>query len=264
MKTSYDLDRVRAFLAQLDPKMGQWSDDRLRSLLSRSEAKADPSEHGRWQDAVIQKIIPHGSSVLDLGCGEGELLSRLIATRQVYGQGIELNPDAVLRCVVRGVPVLQTNLDAGLRGFQDRGFDYVILEETLQTLYRPIGVMSEMLRVGRRGIVSFPNFGYWQVRLDLALRGRMPKTDRLPFHWYDTPNIHLFTLRDFVEWTVDAGVTIVQGYVLADDGVRPMQEGDNLYAREVLIVVEQVGRHEAAVNEPAGFESLSAGINSGD
>ncbi len=229
------LDRSRRLLAQLAPSFSSMDDSALAALLAPEAAPHDPAE--RWQDAIIESILPRGASVLDLGCGDGKLLARLIESKSVRGQGIELDADAVFACVARDVPALQSDLNAGLRGFADGGFDYVILEETLQTLARPVEVLHEMLRVGRRGIVSFPNFGHWRVRLDLALRGRMPITDRLPHRWHDTPNIHLFTLADFRHWADERNVRIVEGHVLGDAGVRPLADGDDLFAREVLVMV---------------------------
>lgn len=196
----------------------------------------------RWQDDLIEKEIPKAASVLDLGCNDGLLLGRLSAKKRARVQGIELNTDSVGRCVERGVPVIHADLDAGLGGFMDKSFDYVILEETLQTLHRPIFVLGEMLRVGRRGIVSFPNFGYWRVRLQLAATGRMPVTDRLPYKWYDTPNIHLLTLDDFKSWARSGGIRVAKGYVLAEGLVREMGKDDNLIAEEALLVLEHKER----------------------
>lgn len=159
--------------------------------------------------------------------------------KKVHGQGIELDPNAVYRSVARGVPVFQANLDDGLKGFADQSYDYVVLEETLQALHRPTAVLEDMLRVGRYGIVSFPNFGYWRVRLDLVVQGRMPVTSVLPYRWYDSPNIHLLTLEDFLDWTRKQGVRIVEGHVLVDGRIRPMQAEDNLYAEEALLVIER-------------------------
>lgn len=210
-----------------------------RLLRALDEPVGRPPALERWIDDLIEQIIPTGSSVLDLGCGNGELLSRLMQRKHIRGQGVELDAEAVFRCVERGVPVVQADLDLGLSGFADASFDYVVLEETLQTLHRPVELLREVLRVGRRAVVSFPNFGYWRVRLGLALGGRMPRTAGLPFHWYDTPNIHLFTLEDFREWAADSGVRIVLGHTLADAQVRELRESDNLYAEEVLCVVEK-------------------------
>jgi len=205
---------------------------------ARRRTAAGPAVGRRWQDELIEREIPPGASVLDLGCGDGQLLERLAAGRKARGQGVEFDTDAVVRCMARGVPVLHADLDQGLQGFPDGSFDYVILEETLQTLHRPMAVLREMLRVGRRGIVSFPNFGHRRVRTDLVERGRMPVTGALPYRWHDTPNIHLFTLDDFLDWTRDHGVGIVRGYTQSEGAVRDLAEGDNLLAEEVLLVTE--------------------------
>lgn len=138
----------------------------------------------RWQEEIISREIPMGASVLDLGCGDGFLLERLMRERNVRGQGVEIDADQVFSCVDRGVPVIQADLDSGLHWYADKAFDVVVLEETLQTLQNPCAVLEEMLRVGTRGIVSFPNFAHYRVVIDLAARSRMPVTERLPYHWY--------------------------------------------------------------------------------
>ena len=189
---------------------------------------------GRWQDAIIEREIPVGAPVLDLGCGGGELLERIIR-----GQGVELDPEGVVACGERGVPGFNIDLDQGLAGFADQSFDYVIMEETIQTLRRPLDVLREMLRVGRHGVVSFPNFAYWRVRLDLAVRGRMPVTGGLPHRWYNTPNIHLFTLEDFLDWSREEGVVVRRAFSLVDGEPRPLGPDDNLQAEEVLLFIEK-------------------------
>jgi len=193
---------------------------------------------GRWDHEIIERIITPGSHVLDLGCGSGELLERLVRSRSVRGQGIEIDPEKVYECVGRGVSVFQSDLDEGLPGLPDNSFDFVILEETLQTVHQPVKVLAEMLRIGRRGVVSFPNFAHWHIRLELGLGGKMPVNGSLPFPWYDTPNIHLCSLEDFMIWAGRAGVKIIEGHVLAEGQVRPLREDDNLFAEEALLVVQ--------------------------
>ncbi len=194
-------------------------------------------EVARWEDDIIEREIADGSSVLDLGCGDGTLLRRLIDTRHVRGQGVEVDPANVARCVAIGAPVFQVDVEEGLRGLGENSFDYVILEETVQTLTRPVETLREM-RVGRRGIVSFPNFGYWRVRLDLMVRGRMPKTEWLPYHWYDTPNIHIFTLQDFLDQIAEEGIPVERGFVLREGVIDTLDAAnDNLAAEEVLMIL---------------------------
>lgn len=150
----------------------------------------------RADHAIIGSWVDQSARVLDLGCGDGVLLEHLQATRRCHGYGLEINPDAVIRCLTRGVNVIQADLDAGLAQFQTGAFDVVIMAEALQVVLRPDRLLEEMLRVGKRVIVTFPNFGHWRCRLGLLL-GQMPRSNTLPNHWYDTPNIHLCTVRDF-------------------------------------------------------------------
>lgn len=146
---------------------------------------------------VVSLVVP-GASVLDLGCGNGELLRRLVAERGVRGMGVEISEDAVVEAIHKGLSVFQGNIDEGLADYGDASYDYVILDQTLQVIRRPAFVIEEMLRVGKKAIISFPNFAYWPIRMQLVLGGRMPRTRKLPFEWHDTPNIHLLTIRDFV------------------------------------------------------------------
>ena len=157
----------------------------------------------------IVKLVEPGSSVLDLGCGDGELLHRLIATKQVRGRGVELQESMIIESISKGISVFQGDLDEGLRDYASGSYDYAILNQTLQVTHRPMLVLGEMLRVGRRVIVSFPNFGYYRVRLQFLLTGRMPVTRDLPYMWYDTPNIHLCTRKDFIDYCVAEGITIL-------------------------------------------------------
>jgi methionine biosynthesis protein MetW len=150
----------------------------------------------RFDFQLIASWIPARSRVLDLGCGDGVLLAGLAATQGVQGYGVEIDDAGVLASVKNGVNVIQRDLEAGLSIFEDGAFDFVILSQTLQAMRNVEGVLREMLRVGREGIVTFPNFGYWRHRLDV-LQGYMPVSKTLPHSWYDTPNIHLCTVKDF-------------------------------------------------------------------
>ena len=165
--------------------------------------------------AAIAAWIPGGASVLDLGCGDGSLLDYLQTEREVRGYGVEIDDKNILRCIERGVNVIQSNLDEGLSGFETGAFDFVILSQTLQATRHTEKLVREMLRVGREGIVSFPNFGYWKNRLQI-MQGHMPVSDVLPYQWYDTPNVHLCTLRDFEQLCDDMSMRILDQRVITN------------------------------------------------
>lgn len=152
---------------------------------------------GRSDYAIISDIIEPGSRVLDLGCGEGELLEWLAANKGVDGRGVELSSSRVRRAIARGVSVYQGDIEFALTDYPDECFDYVILSQTLQETRDPLKVLGDMLRIGRRAIVAFPNFGHWRVRLSHLFTGRAPKTKLFPHDWYDSPNIHFLTVQDF-------------------------------------------------------------------
>jgi methionine biosynthesis protein MetW len=152
---------------------------------------------GRSDYAIISDLIEPNSRVLDLGCGEGELLQWLVQNKAVDARGIEIDSPKVQRAIARGVSVYQSDIDEGLTGYPDDSFDYVILSQTLQESRRPLEVLREMLRIGKHAIVAFPNYGHWAVRLSLLATGRAPRTKCFPFEWYNSPNIHFLTIRDF-------------------------------------------------------------------
>lgn len=151
----------------------------------------------------IVRLVRPGARVLDVGCGEGALLELLAREKGVDGHGVEISPEGVSACLARGLSVVQGDADRDLDDFLAGTFDYVILSQTLQAALEPRHVLSELLRIGKRAIVSLPNFGHWRVRLDLLIHGRMPVTDALPQPWWATPNIHLCTLRDFTVLCAD-------------------------------------------------------------
>ena len=150
--------------------------------------------------SIILDIVEDNSRILDLGCGDGTLLKLLKEKKNIKAQGIEINQDEVIKCLSKGLSVIQGNIDKGLKQFREKSYDYVILNQTLQSTLNPEFVIEEMLRVGKKCIVSFPNFAYWKVRLNYLSKGKMPKSRILPFEWYNTPNIHLLTIKDFFEF----------------------------------------------------------------
>jgi methionine biosynthesis protein MetW len=178
----------------------------------------DPAElaAARPDFAAIAAWIPQGASVLDLGCGDGSLLRYLRDTRKVRGYGIEISDANIVACIRNGVNVIQGDLDSGLSGFETLSFDFVILSQTLQATRHTEALVQEILRVGREGIVSFPNFGYWKNRINI-LRGNMPVSRELPYQWYDTPNVHLCTLHDFENFCAIQKVQILDRRVMSGD-----------------------------------------------
>jgi methionine biosynthesis protein MetW len=168
------------------------------------------------EEETIARWVKPGARVLDLGCGDGSLLDQLWRERQAPGYGVEIDDTKVLACLRNDVNVLQMDLEDGLSVFQDGSFDCVILSETLQAIHRQEPLLREMLRVGREAIVSFPNFGYWRARIQIALAGHMPVSKELPYQWYDTPNVHHCTLVDFESLCAKLGLRILERVVLTD------------------------------------------------
>ena len=181
-------------------------------------AAARPRANIRVDLQIIADMVRAGSRVLDVGCGDGALLDWLVHNKGVDGRGIEWSQAGVNACVRQGLSVIQGDAETDLRDYPSEAFDYVILSQTLQATFDPKEVLSQVVRIGHRAIVSFPNFGVWHIRLALFARGRMPVTDSLASAWYETPNIHLCTITDFVELCDDLGIVIDQGMVLDRKG----------------------------------------------
>jgi len=168
-------------------------------------------KHARADYEVICALVHEGARVLDVGCGDGALLQKLIAEKQVKGRGMELSQAGVNACVAKGLAVVQGDADRDLQFFPDGAFDYVILSKTIQAVHRPGEVLAELARIGHRVIVSLPNFGHWKTRMALLFGGRMPVNPSLPSRWHETGNIHLCTVRDFAELCASLGLMIERG-----------------------------------------------------
>lgn len=232
------------FLEKLEVRAQDSDFDTLRAMVreaiedgARGVVEAPPPY--RWQDRLIEEVVPNRATVLDVGCGEGDLLVRLSDARKATVQGIELNQEMAMRCIERGIPTYHGDLEKSLKNFQDKSYDFVILEETLQTLQHPIDVLRELLRIGKKVVVSIPNFAHWRVRLAFSLGGRMPRTSSLPHTWYNTPNIHLCTLNDFLDWVEEDKVKILKTWCLVNGKAEPYGEGHNLKAEQALFVLSK-------------------------
>lgn len=192
--------------------------------------------------SLIEEMIEPKSKVLDLGCGNGYLLKLLKDKKQIKGNGIEISQNEVIQCLEKGLSVIQGDIDEGLKQFADKSYDYVILNQTLQSTYNPDYVLEEMLRVGKKCIVSFPNFAYWRVRLYYLLKGNMPKSKVLPFEWYNTPNIHLLTIKDFFEFAQKRNINILQGIYTTKANKRTSPHYkmfSNFFAEEAIFVISK-------------------------
>lgn len=192
--------------------------------------------------SIITELVENGAKVLDLGCGDGELLKRLIDEKNVKGSGIEINQESVIKALEKGLSIIQGDIDEGLKQFPDKSYDYVILNQTLQSTYNPVYVLEEMLRVGKKCVVSFPNFAYWKVRFDLLFNGRMPKSSILPFEWYNTPNIHLLTIKDFYALADEMSIKIENAIFMNKARVKKSIEFthyENFFAEEVMFVISK-------------------------
>ncbi len=184
---------------------------------------------------LIGELVEPRSRVLDLGCGEGELLAWLMENKQVLARGVEISSSQVRHAIARGVSVYQGDIDEGLADYPDKAFDYVILSQTLQETRSPLEVLREMLRVGRRAIISFPNFGHWSVRIAMLLNGQAPKTKLFPYNWYNSPNIHFLSINDFEDLCREHHFPIERRYFLA--GSSHVKAFPNLIAQTAVFLL---------------------------
>ena len=190
---------------------------------------------------LIESFITQGSKVLDIGCGEGELIEQLEKNIHAITHGIELNPELARKAIAKGFNVIEGDAEKDLNQFSNNSFDYVILSQTLQAMIKPKDVLLNLLRVGNKAIVSFPNFGYWKIRLQLLINGKMPVTEGLPYAWYDTPNIHFFTIKDFQNLCEDLNIIIEQSIGLTSNGkqsdISIGFSGANLFTNEAIFLL---------------------------
>jgi methionine biosynthesis protein MetW len=188
---------------------------------------------------LIESLIEPNSMVLDVGCGDGGLLANLVRDKNIKGEGIELDQELVLDCICRGLPIIQQDVEQGLRFYGDKSFDYVILSQTVQTIKNPEKVFNELLRVGKKVIVSFPNFAHWRCRAQLFFLGKAPVTRQLPFEWHNTPNVHCLSLKDFDGFCKKLGVRIEKRIPLVKTQPGPVKFAPNLFAEQVVYVTSK-------------------------
>jgi len=200
-----------------------------------------PGTGSRVDHLLIAEMVQPGARALDIGCDTGDLLKLLETVSDVDGRGVELSQSGVNFCVAKGLSVVQGDADTDLENYPDQAFDYAILSQTLQATRRPKYVLEQLLRIGHYAIVSFPNFGHWRIRFKLLFNGRMPKTENLPEDWYDTPNIHFCTIKDFISLCEEVDAKIVKPVALNSYG-RPLRIGlplscQNLFGEQAVFLL---------------------------
>jgi homoserine O-acetyltransferase len=225
---------ISGFLARTHARV-RGTADHVRKQSSSVDI-TDTGTRLRVDYELIGSMIEPGSRVLDIGCGNGDLLAHLVHDKNIIAMGIELDENIVVDCVNRGVSIIQHDIEKGLAAYTEGSFDYVILSQTLQTLKRPEKVFGELLRVGKKVIVSFPNFAYWRSRVQLAIGGSAPVTPSLPYNWYDSPNIHFLSLRDFERFCRQIGASIVTKIPLVKNKPRAVRFAPNFFAEQAIYV----------------------------
>ena len=200
--------------------------------------------NGKMSQKLISSLIKKDTKVLDVGCGNGSLLTFLENEKKINGHGLEISHQGVQECLAKGLSVLQGNADTDLTNFPENSFDYVILSRTLQATHKPKEVLKQMLRIGKTCIVSFPNFAHWKCRLDLLLKGEMPMTKTLSEPWYRTPNIHLCTIKDFIKICNSLNISIDKAFRISESGsIKSIKKAEsfynNLFSVEGIFVISQ-------------------------
>ncbi len=253
--SSYGHDAFLLEAEKLSPFISGFLDATHRPGVKKEHKSTKTQEHYRRNQAqtrnfeqarrtrvdyeLIESLIEPNSTVLDIGCGDGELLANLTTDKNIKGTGIELQQDLVLSCVNLGLSIIQHDVERGLENYTDKSFDYVILSQTVQTVKNPEKVFRDLLRVGKKVIVSFPNFAYWRCRTQLFLLGKSPVTRQMPFSWYDSPNIHILSLKDFDEFCKELGVKVEKKIPLAKMRLMPVRFAPNLFAEQVIYVTSK-------------------------
>ncbi|MEJ2646931.1 MAG: homoserine O-acetyltransferase [Sedimentisphaerales bacterium] len=227
-----------AFLLEAQT-LGSFISGFLNEVYKPEHLRQNPVPSARVDYEVIESLIEPNSSVLDIGCGDGALLANLMADKNIKGEGIELDEKLVLDCVKRGLPIIQHDIEEGLENYADKSYDYIILSQTLQTVKNTETVLRELMRVGKKVIVSFPNFAHWRCRLQLLADGRAPVTKQLPFEWYNSTNIHCLSLKDFEQFCKKLGVRVERRIPLAKASLRPVRFAPNLLAEQVIYVTSK-------------------------
>lgn len=203
--------------------------------------KETPKLRLRLGYSIITEMIEQGAKVLDLGCGNGNLLAKLVKEKDVNALGMEIDQNSAIKAMEKGLSVIQGDIDEGL-GFLNQQYDWVILNQTLQSTEKPEFVVEEMLKIGKKAVVSFPNFGYWKVRFQLLFSGNTPKSKVLPYDWYNTPNIHFLTAKDFKEFCTKRNIKILKTVYITNAKVTNswlMKKLSNLFAEEVIVVISK-------------------------